>query len=215
MSKQTLANKGQIHINTDNWSDFHNNLNNNSKKLPTSQNPTSKDFDWKFHAGIINDKDFSKLNKSYIKASNQIEKMYNMTNDEVKKFAKRWEKDKKHQKLIFESFKNIKEVLNKNNFDENPQLDETIKVMYFKTSMVFYMENLKKNIHFSEGEEWLLILCHKIALFTGTLEIETMIFLLYKAFLLKCKIKDFIFPMVQNILFIKKKSYLDHISFHF
>ena len=63
--------------------------------------------------------------------------------------------------------------------------------------MSFYMENFKKNIHFSEGEEWLLVLCHKIALFTNTLEIETMIFLLYKAFLLTCKMKDFIFPIIK------------------
>jgi len=212
MSSQTLANKGQIHINTDNWSSFHNKLNSNSKNTPTSQNPTSKDFDWKFHAGIINDKDFSKLNASYIKASTPLEKMYIMSNDAVNQFVKKWEKNKKHQKLILESFKNIKKVLNKNKFDENPKIDETVKLMYFKSSMVFYMENLKKNIHFSEGEEWLLVLCHKIALFTGTLEIETMIFLLYKAFLLKCKIKDFIFPIVElevdgtKYSFYKKKE---------
>ena len=212
MSNQTLANKGQIHITTDNWPGFNNESNNNSKNAPTSQNPTSKDFDWKFHAGIINNKEFSKLNKSYIKAATQIEKTYNMDNDEIKQFVKRWEKDKKHQKLILESFKNIKEVLNKNKFDENPEIDERVKLMYFNTSMVFYIENFKKNIHFSEGEEWLLVLCHKIALFTGTLEIETMIFLLYKAFLLKCKFKDFIFPIIElevdgtKYSFYKKKE---------
>ena len=197
MSNQTLANKGQLHITTDNWRGFHNKSTNNSKNKSNSEKPTSKDFDWKFYAGILNDKEFSKLNKSYIKASTQIQKMYDMSYDEVKQFVKKWEKDKKHQKLILESFKNIKKVLNKNKFDENPEVDETVKLMYFKATMVFYMENFKKNIHFSEGEEWLLVLCHKIALFTGTLEIETMIFLLYKAFLLKCKLKDFFFPIVK------------------
>ena len=81
MSNKTLANKGQIHITTDNWTGFQSKSNNNSKNTIKSQDPTSKDFDWKFYAGIINNNEFSKLNKSYIKASTQIEKMYTMSDD--------------------------------------------------------------------------------------------------------------------------------------
>ena len=192
----TLSNKGQIHITTDNWTDFQNKTLLNSNKN-ASLNPTSSDFDWKYHAGIINDKDFKKLIKSYHSASQYIEKMYSMTNADVNKFLLNWEKNKKHQKLIQKSFENITLMLKKIQFDKNKTKDEEIKKKCFNVAMCFYMENHKKNIHFTNGEEWLLILCHKIALFTGTNEIETMMFILYKAFLLKCKLKDFFFPIIE------------------
>ena len=90
MSIQTLPNKGQIHLTTDNWSDF---LNKNSNSKNKSGNVQSKDFDWMFFAGIANKEEFKKLKVSYSRASSFIEKMYDMEQQKLRKFIKQYEKN--------------------------------------------------------------------------------------------------------------------------
>jgi len=195
MSTQTLPNKGQIHLTTDNWPKFLNKTH-NSKEI--SGNPESKDFDWTFFAGIANKEEFKKLQISYSRASSFIEKMYDMESKSLKTFLKNNEKNELFQEIILQSFKNIKKTLDKMNFDDDK------KKMFFNIAMSFYMENYRKNIYFTEGEEYLLLLCFKISEFMDPNQCgnpvefcEPHTFLLYKAFLLKCKFKSFLFPNVK------------------
>lgn len=196
MSIQTLPNKGQIQLTTDNWTDF---LNKNSNSKNKSGNVQSKDFDWMFFAGIANKEEFKKLKVSYSRASSFIEKMYDMEQQKLRKFIKQYEKNDLFQEIIIQSFKNIKKVL------ENINADEGIKKVFFNVTMSFYMENYRKNIFFVEGEEYLLILCYKIAEFVAVKDkckkpmdfCEPFTFLLYKAFLMNCKLKSFYFPNIK------------------
>lgn len=203
MSKHTLQNKGQIHITTDNWPKF---LNKSRNTTETSGNPVSKDFDWLFFAGITNKEDFKKLKKSYSRASTLIDNMYDLEPDYLKNFIKQYEKNEVQQEIILQSFKNIKEVLKK------LPLEKDKKKLFFRIAMTFYMENYKKNIYFSEGEEYLLLICSKIANFTDPNQCqnvsefcEPFTFLLYKAFLITCKLKSFLFPNVK--LSVGSKTY--------